>query len=287
MLTPEGTSPSSSAPTFPDPVATADPLEASPSLKSSESSMKQTPQPNMTQSRLTSMLQPQSRSTVDGGSVAQDARRTLTLDEVEMDTSSTNTCPPQQVNGPFLTTECFFAALKENTAEIIGSFNASIGALSKRIDKNSSAIATNTAAISSQAAENAAQKADLSAIAEGVSRLERVKVAAPACLLPESRATLSRAYILARRSVRLWPVIGDSEEDIWAAVGDFLHERMGISQNDVCQDDIETISRIPDSMPQGVADEVLKEEERPGYVELSRPGGMYGPRWKTQCWNPH
>ena len=229
----------------------------------------------MTQSKLTSMLQPQSRSAVDGGSTAPEVRRTLTLDEVEMDATETESCPPRPASGPFLTTECFFKALKENTAEIIGSFNASIGALSKRIDENSSAIANNAASIASHASENAAHKVALSAIEERVAKLEGGGLAAPSSLLPESRARLSHDYIVARRSAKLWPVTGANEEEIWAAVGDFLHDKMGISQTDVGQDDIEAISKAPGSEAQGVTEEVLVtfyEKKKRDLVMSSSPG---------------
>ena len=50
--------------------------------------------------------------------------------------------------------------------------------------------------------------------------------------------------MLARRSVRMWPISGDDEDALWEGVGDFLHDTLAIRSDDVSQNDIESISRI-------------------------------------------
>ena len=52
------------------------------------------------------------------------------------------------------------------------------------------------------------------------------------------RAVLSQEYLLARRSVRLWPVAGTNDQELWGAVGDFLHETLRISTDDMGQEDV-------------------------------------------------
>ena len=76
--------------------------------------------------------------------------------------------------------------------------------------------------------------------------------------LPQ-RAVLSHGFIDARRSVRLWPIEGTNPNQLWENTGGFLHVTLGISETDLCQDDIESITRIP---PDGLTsvravDEVL------------------------------
>ena len=117
MLTPEGPSPSKA-------VATERPVHALPILQQKNNVMRQTPQPNLTQSKLTFMLQAQQSNPPDP---PLDARRTITLDEVEMDTAATPDPAPAQVppgGGAFLTTDLFLKAMKENRDDIISSFNA-------------------------------------------------------------------------------------------------------------------------------------------------------------------
>ena len=237
MLTPEGPSPSKA-------VATERPVHASPILQQKNNVMRRTPQPNLTQSKLTFMLQAQQSNPPDP---PLDARRTITLDEVEMDTAATPDPAPAQVppgGGAFLTTDLFLKAMKENRDDIISSFNATIGALSRRIEDNSAMIAANAAAIRNQGAHADGQKSDLLALTERVVRLERDGVRQPPSKpVSEARAVLSPAYSLARRSVRLWPISGNEEGAWWGEVGNFLHDTLAIRTDDICQEDIEAITR--------------------------------------------
>ena len=80
----------------------------------------------------------------------------------------------------------------------------SLGALLHRIDENASKITANAVAILQQSSATAG--------AGGPSmQLQR-------------RATLGPGYLLARRSVRLWPIVGESDDDLWQGVGEFLHD---------------------------------------------------------------
>lgn len=75
---------------------------------------------------------------------------------------------------------------------------------------------------------------------------------------PMSRANLTTEYMLAQRSVRLWPIKGMSQNDMWGDVGEFLHGPLGISEDELCQDDIENIRQAPLTAALGpVHDEVI------------------------------
>lgn len=50
---------------------------------------------------------------------------------------------------------------------------------------------------------------------------------------------------MARRSVRLWPILGNSDEELWEGVGEFLHEILAIQEDDLGQADIEVVDRVP------------------------------------------
>ena len=211
--------------------------------------MKRTPQPNLTQSKLTSMLHPQGKQS-EAGDTSTAARRTITLDEVEdeMDTASApDPAPPSTGGSAFLTVDLFLKAMKENRDDIISSFNASIGTLSRRIEDNSALISANSVAIKHQSDIAAGHKSDLDKLAERVGRLERNPGAARGGPIAERRAVLSRDFMLARRSIRLWPIRGDDESAMWEEVGDFLHDTLAIRADNVGQNDIESVSRVQGS----------------------------------------
>ena len=249
MLTPEGASPPSPEERRPSAGARVLPSHASPSLEEKVANMRRTPQPNLTQSKLTSMLHPQGKQTEAGGATTY-ARRMITLDEVEdeMDTATTpDPAPPATGGSAFLTVDLFLKAMKENRDDIISSFNASIGTLSRRIEDNSALISANAAAIKQQSDTAAGHKSDLDKLADRVGRVERDPGAPRGGPIAEKRAVLSRDFMLARRSIRLWPIRGEGEDAMWEEVGDFLHDTLAIRTDDVGQNDIELVSRVQGS----------------------------------------
>ena len=160
-----------------------------------------------------------------------------------MDTAATPDPTPQATGGgAFLTADLFLKAMKENRDDIIGSFNATIGTLSKRIEDNSALIAANASAIRAQSDASTSQKLDIDRLTERVLRLENGSVAKPHAA--EKRAILSPDYTRARRSIRIWPIVGDCEEALWEGVGDFLHVTLAIRTDDLGQGDIEAVSRV-------------------------------------------
>ena len=96
------------------------------------------------------------------------------------------------------------------------------------------------------------QRTDIDRLEERVRQLESRGTSAPAPSL--SRAKLSDSYLHARRSVRFWPVEGDTDEAIRKGVGDFIHDTLMVNTSDVGQDDIEEVRRINDSAPMGAGD---------------------------------
>ena len=71
------------------------------------------------------------------------------------------------------------------------------------------------------------------------------------------RAVLSPEYSKARRAIRMWPVLGADEGQLWGNVGDFLHDTMRIPTTDVNQNDIEDVQRVPGRRSDVVRDEVV------------------------------
>ena len=160
--------------------------------------MKRTPQPTLTQSKLTSLLQAQTRN---GGEAPQapvpgvDARQTISLETLDMDTypspaAASVPAPglPAAAAAPPMTAEFFQKALKDNSEHIIKSFNHSLDALSQRIDNNSTRIASNAGSITTLSAASDSQRSELCNLADRVAILERGN-SLPA--VHDQRATLS------------------------------------------------------------------------------------------------
>ena len=263
MLTPEGGLPeeceSSSQKNIRDqPCPGVVAQSASPILKGGKNpTMKRTPQPNLTQSKLTSLLQVTQKGA--GNTTSNGAQRVVDLETVEMDTSgqaNTMSGPTPAPPAPAAsTTEFLLKAMKQNTDEIIKSFNASIGALAGKIEENSVRISDNSQAIKRQGVEAAECRSGMDRLEARVRALERGAAPGPAI---DTQAELSDPYLRARRSVRLWPVRGATEEELWGETGEFLHCLMGIAEGDVCQDDIEEVRRVEGPLAVGtVHDEVV------------------------------
>ena len=233
-------------------------------VKSIKPKMKRTPQPALTQSKLTAMFQshpatkqplpaeappeePNSHARVHGGGT----------DTESMDVTPASHNPPNPVAAsagpsPAITIDILMNALKENRDFIIKSVNANINDLSRRVDANVNDIASNTTAITAHEAKLDSQRADLVRLEERVKAIEKGGVIPPASA--QTKAVLSQEYMWARRSVRLWPIAGESEEEMWGEVGEFIHEILRVSTQDVSQDDIEAIRRPLGRAPPGAED---------------------------------
>ena len=230
--------------------------------------MKRTPQPQLTQSRLTGsgLLQIQG-SSVPPAPPGTTPKAAGTPNVDVMDTSA----PPQAVDGngvvagppdpavnssgTVVTTDFLLKTLKANTDEIIKSFTTNLGALSSRVDGNALKTADNSAAIADQESELTRQRGELKAIRARVSTLERQPMPTKTV---RHRAVLSEEYIAARNSIRMWPIRGLSDHDIWGNVGDFIHDTLRVSTSDVGHEDIVSITRvIEDGTPEEIRDEVL------------------------------
>ena len=236
---------------------------ASPPLQSRRDrsdKMKRTPQPTFTQSKLTSLLQPQAK---DGShSKAATPTPTVSLESLEMHTSGPTDQPPATTgdtrgpaSGTVVTTDFLLKALKENTDHLLHSFDARLGAVAEKVGRNTAKIDAHDKAIKLQDEINTKCREDLLQLTDRVRVLEEGK---PAAQQNEERVALSDDYLLARRTARLWPVVGTGLNELWGEVGEFLHGLLGIPEDDLNQNDIENICvATPGPFPGPVHDEVL------------------------------
>ena len=75
------------------------------------------------------------------------------------------------------------------------------------------------------------------------------------------------AFVLARRSVRLWPVSGSSSADIWRESGIFMGSKLGL-EGQLGEEMIESITRAPSASGPGVRDEVVVVFKHPRHRDL-------------------
>lgn len=210
--------------------------------KNKKNIMKRTPQPTLTQSKLTFLLQTPSQKPNDGqkNATGMEATKIVDLETIEMDTTPSGpTAAASSHPAPApSTTEFLLKAMKENTDQIIKLFNTSIGELAGKGEATAEC------------------KGIIVRLEERVSALEsergRARSEAP------EQVHLCEQYQIARRSARIWPVTGSSEEDLWGGAGEFLHGPLGISEEDLCQEDIEDVRQPRGAPPAGVIhDEVV------------------------------
>ena len=74
----------------------------------------------------------------------------------------------------------------------------------------------------------------------------------------DSLSTHERHFYWSRRSIKLWPVRGETIEQLWVNTGDFLHDVLEIAENEMDQTKIEQIQRSTDQPPR--ADSRIKDE---------------------------
>ena len=158
--------------------------------------------------------------------------------------------PPPPVTADFL-----LKSLKKNTDMIIKSFTLNLGALSKIVEGNAASITANSEAIARNEKETSTQCAHIDALEQRMHRMERGEPQRPP--VSHARATLSADYLAARRSLRLWPVDGEGQDELWKGSVHFVREVLGVPEVEVMDSDIESVTRVCDNLALQDRQEVL------------------------------
>ena len=142
-----------------------------------------------------------------------------------------------------VTTDFLLKTLQMNTDQIIKAFTTNLGELAQKVEANSVCIRDQNIVLEKQGKDITEQRDDIARIS---TRLERLEAGGEprASTIQTRRATHTEDYALARRSIRLWPIPGRTDEDLWGGVGDFIHGPLGVSEADVNQSDISEIKRV-------------------------------------------
>ena len=123
--------------------------------------------------------------------------------------------------------------------------------VASRHDKLAELVQSNAMLLQAQQQEMADNSKKIGDLAERVLALERGDKRG------EDPAVADHGeYEMARKSIRLWPVRGATDEEMWGSVEDFLHDTLAIPLADISENDIEDVTRVVNPMP-GIKDEVI------------------------------
>ena len=192
--------------------------------------MKRMPQPNLTQPKLTSMLQGSASSTLASGGMTSDGGPVP---------ATSATCAALGGPGETLSADFFRKLIGDNTATITAKLDkvkGGLASLSRTVEASKAEIASVNTEVSQHLLELAEHKNRIDNL---IDRMEKLENGTPRS---NSSRTLSPAYLLARRSVRMWPIENNNDNTLWKGVGEFLHKALG----DIGPDDIESITAIPE-----------------------------------------
>ena len=130
--------------------------------------------------------------------------------------------------------------------------------ISAKVEEHGKKLSENAELITAQAAKIQGNSENITEIFRRLDQLSAAGAPREVAVEPARAAICSREYTRARRSLRLWPIRAASEMELWGGVGDFLQDNLGLSDDQVRQEDIKAISRVDDPVAAGVVNsEVL------------------------------
>ena len=174
---------------------------------------------------------------------------------------------PSKAPAMALTMADFEASMKRNTNRRLQNIDESVAGIRDTVQAQGRSLEAHDKII----------KLNQSNIAEIKDELKKLKAAPPAkppetgwptLPLPSQWPVRSRsppetessgetlAFNVARRSLRLWPVIGTTQEDLWRATRTFISITLGLG-NQVGEDMLESINKVEIPSGPGVQNEVL------------------------------
>ena len=145
-----------------------------------------------------------------------------------------------------LTADFFKNLIGENTRMITGridTLSEDLIGLARRVEDQSGAISQNKAELGRQADIIKQQKGVIEELETRVGRLETGGVR-PGRTDVDSSHARSKEFLKARRSIRIWPIVNHSEESLWKGTGDFIHSALGIPDEDISPEDIESVTPV-------------------------------------------
>ena len=227
---------------------------ASPALKQNRNGeinrrMQRTPQTNLTQTKITgcfgvSQTQPDLPP-------APDTATAMDVAPHDMGAHGGQGAPVALGGqGEALTADFFRTLIGENTRQITGRIDGlseDVLALTRSVALNRSEIGKHSEEIRKQADIIAEQRSLLDTLGGRVAALESGNLLrcaqGPNDAGPKTR---SADYLLARRSIRMWPIDPSTQNTLWEGVGNFIPDVLRVADSEVSQHDIESIVALED-----------------------------------------
>ena len=151
----------------------------------------------------------------------------------------------------------FKAYMEENSTKRFDGLEGTIAGIRSTVNKVEATVSSNSAKIDKHERQISDIKAEMNDL-KARAATAPVSSAPPAASWAQIAASPQddRDYDVARRSLRLWPVLGITREDLAHAVGVFLGQNLGL-QNQLSMSTLESVSRPDIPSGPGVSNEVL------------------------------
>ena len=150
-------------------------------------------------------------------------------------------------------------------------FRKAISGIDSKFDKRFDSLDSTISTLHNSVRENSAQiekhstlikegQRDVEMLRQEVADLKNPTVRNPLLPSPRTRTSAwndenSSEYLRARRSLRIWPVVGTTGEQLWKETGDFLHVLLNLPS--IGEDQIEGIARPPSASSFAAKHEVV------------------------------
>ena len=152
----------------------------------------------------------------------------------------------------------------DNLDASLGDLKGTVSRVSKSVKTNSAKLDNHSSMIKNNAAEIASMKNEIQQLREAPDQRPVMTGDGPPALrapVPDAThprtPTDDREYFMARRSLRLWPIAGQTNQELWANTCCFIRDTLGLTN--LTEDMVESISR-PDfpSGPMAVSEALVR-----------------------------
>ena len=124
--------------------------------------------------------------------------------------------------------------------------------ISAKVDNQEKTLAENSAKIARQADVIEANSSSIRDVFRRLDKLEGAGLKSGHVHRENRKAVCSPGYLLARRSIRMWPIQGLTSSEMWESVGDFIHETLRVPETEVNQTNLVEIKRVEDTASSGI-----------------------------------
>ena len=152
----------------------------------------------------------------------------------------------------------FRAYMEQNVNRDLRDLKTDLGTVRSSINALDDNVKGNSARLDRQESTIRQNQASISEIRSEMQRIKDAPTSSAPTLhvTPTPTAVPDAEYLKARRSLRLWPILGTDPQDLWNSVGNFLRVNLGLEAQ-LRDSMVEAISRVTIPSGPGVVNEAL------------------------------